>query len=109
MSNNQEAYLQTLRQIKNAEDLAEKEISEHKQECEKTKKDLQQQLEKEIQDAKSQGEKLVATGIERARSKALDEADIIARDAENKAKMISNQSNTPSINKVLDLLLRGID
>jgi vacuolar-type H+-ATPase subunit H len=108
VSNTQEAYIQTLRQIKDAEDLAEREINEYRQECEKIKKDLELQIEKEIQSANAQGENLVATSIEQAKNKALSEAEAIIRDAENKAKMISNQSNTPPFNKVLEILLRGI-
>ena len=109
MSNTQEAYIQTLKQIKNAEDLAEKEINEYRLECEKVKKDLQSRIEQEIQTANTQGENLVATSIEQARNKARNEAEIIIRDAENKAQVISKQPNTLSVNKVLGMLLRGID
>ncbi|NAL77895.1 hypothetical protein [Nitrososphaera sp. AFS] len=109
MSNTQEAYIQTLKQIKNAEDLAEKEINEYRLECEKVKKDLQSRIEQEIQTANTQGENLVAMSTEQARNKAHNEADIIIRDAENKAQLISKQPNTLSVNKVLGMLLRGID
>lgn len=109
MSNTQEAYIQTLKQIKNAEDLAEKEINEYRLECEKVKKDLQSRIEQEIQTANTQGENLVATSIEQARNKARNEVEIIIRDAENKAQLISKQSSTLSVNKVLGMLLRGID
>lgn len=109
MSNTQEAYIQTLKQIKNAEDLAEKEINEYRLECEKVKKDLQSRIEQEIQTANTQGENLVAMSTEQARNRARNEADIIIRDAENKAQLISKQSNTLSVNKVLGMLLRGID
>ena len=109
MSNTQEAYIQTLKQIKNAEDLAEKEINEHIKECERIKKDLQLRIERDIEAAKAQGEKLVATSVENARNKAISEASTIVRDAENRAKMISAQSNAPSINKVMDIVLRGIE
>ena len=109
MSNTQEAYIQTLKQIKNAEDLAEKEINEYRLECERVKKDLQSRIEQEIQAATTQGENLVATSIEQAKNKAVHEADQIIRDAENKAQMISKQSNPPSVNRVLDILLGGID
>jgi vacuolar-type H+-ATPase subunit H len=109
VSNTQEAYIQTLKQIKNAEDLAEKEINEYRLECEKVKKDLQSRIEQEIQTANTQGENLVAMSTEQARNKAHNEADIIIRDAENKAQLISKQPNTLSVNKVLGMLLRGID
>lgn len=109
MSNTQEAYIQTLKQIKNAEDLAEKEINEYRLECEKVKKDLQSRIEQEIQTANTQGENLVAMSTEQARNRARNEADIIIRDAENRAQLISKQSNTLSVNKVLGMLLRGID
>ena len=109
MSNTQEAYIQTLKQIKNAEDLAEKEINEYRLECENTKKDLQSRIEQEIQTANTNGENLVATSIEQAKSKAVYEADTIIKDAESKAQIISKRSNTPSAIKVLEVLLRGID
>jgi vacuolar-type H+-ATPase subunit H len=109
MSNTQEAYIQTLKQIKNAEDLAEKEINEYRLECEKMKKDLQSRIEQEIQAVTTQGENLVATSIEQAKNKAVHEADAIIREAENKAQIISKQSSPPSVNKVLEILLRGIE
>jgi vacuolar-type H+-ATPase subunit H len=67
LSNTQEAYIQTLKQIKNAEDLAEKEINEYRLECERVKKDLQSRTEQEIQAALTKGENLVATSIEQAK------------------------------------------
>jgi vacuolar-type H+-ATPase subunit H len=73
------------------------------------KKDLQSRIEQEIQTANTQGENLVATSIEQARNKARNEAEITIRDAENKAQLISKQPNTLSVNKVLGMLLRGID
>ena len=46
MSNTQEAYIQTLRQIKDAEDSAEKEIEARKSEVEEEIRNMQIQIEK---------------------------------------------------------------
>ena len=55
MSNTQEAYIQTLKQIKDAEESAEKEVEAQKREVEEEIRNLQTRMEKKIEAAKIEG------------------------------------------------------
>ena len=109
MSNMQEAYIQTLRQIKDAEDSAEKEIEARKGEVEEEIRNTQIQIEKLIEASKAEGENLVIKSIEESRRKALADADSIIKEAEIKSKNISGQVNNQTIQKIIDILLRGVE
>lgn len=109
MSNTQEAYIQTLKQIKDAEDSAEKEIEARKREVEQEIRNLQIQLEKKIEAAKIEGENLIIKSIEEARQRALVEADSIIKEAQIKAKKISTQVNNQKVRRIIDILFKGIE
>jgi vacuolar-type H+-ATPase subunit H len=108
MSSTQEAYIQTLRQIKDAEDSAEKEINARKKEVEEEIRNMQIQIEKLIEASKDEGENLVIKSIEESRVKALAEADSIIKEAQIKAANISAQVNNQTIRKIIDILLRDL-
>jgi vacuolar-type H+-ATPase subunit H len=109
MSNTQEAYIQTLRQIKDAEDSAEKEIEARKSEVEEEIRNLQIQIEKLIEASKAEGENLVIKSIEESRMRALAEADSVIKEAQIKSKNISAQVNNQTTQKIIDILLRGVE
>jgi vacuolar-type H+-ATPase subunit H len=109
MSNIQEAYIQTLRQIKDAEDSAEKETDARKNEVEEEIRNMQIQIEKLIEASKAGGENLVIKSIEESRRKALAEADSIVKEAQIKSKNISAQVNNETIQKIIGILLRGVE
>jgi vacuolar-type H+-ATPase subunit H len=109
MSNTQEAYIQTLKQIKDAEESAEKEIEARKREVEQEIRSLQIQMGKKIEAAKLEGENLVIKSVEEARQKALVEADSIIKEAQIKAKKISTQVNNQTVRRIIDILLKGIE
>jgi len=109
MSNTQEAYIQTLKQIKDAEDSAEKEIEVRKMEVEQEIRNLQIRLEEEIEAAKVEGQNLVIKSIEEARQKAKGEADSIIKEAQIKTKKISTQVNSQTVRKIIDILLKGME
>lgn len=109
MSNTQEAYIQTLRQIKDAEDSAEKEIEARKSEVEEEIRNVQIQIEKLIEASKADGENVVIKSIEESRRKALAEADSIMKEAEIKSKNISAQVTNQTIQRIIDILLRGVE
>lgn len=105
MSNTQEPYIQTLRQIKDAENSAEKEIERRRREVEEEIRNLQIQLEKLLEATKADGEKRVTKSIEEARKKALAEADSIINEAQIKSKNISGQVDDQTIRRILNILL----
>jgi vacuolar-type H+-ATPase subunit H len=109
MSNTQEAYIQTLRRIKDAEESAEKEIEARKREVEQEIRNLQIQMVKKIEEAKVEGENLMIKSVEEARQEALVEADSILKDAQIKAKKISSQVNNQTVRRIIDILLKGIE
>ena len=109
MSNIQEAYIQTLRQIKDAEDSAEKETEARKSEVEEEIRNMQIQIEKLIEASKAEGENLVIKSIEESRRKAIAAADSIVKEAQIKSKNISVQVNNQTIQKIIDILLRGVE
>ena len=109
MSNTQEAYIQTLRQIKDSEDSAEKEIEARKSEVEEEIRNVQIQIEKLIEASKADGENVVIKSIEESRRKALADADSIIKEAQIKSKNISAQVNNQMIQKIIDILLRGVE
>lgn len=108
MSNTQEAYIQTLRQIKDAENSAQKEIETRKREVGEEIRNLQVELEKLLEASKVDGEKRVTKSIEEARKKAVAEADSIINEAQIKSKNISGQVDERTIRRILNILL-GVD
>ena len=66
MSNTQEAYIQTLRQIKDAENSAEEQIEARKKEVEEEIRNLRIQAEKFLEASKADGENRVTKSIEEA-------------------------------------------
>jgi vacuolar-type H+-ATPase subunit H len=105
MSNTQEAYIQTLRQIKDAENAAEKEIETRKREVEDEIRDLHLQFENLIAAAKNDGEKRVIKSIEEAETKAQAEADSIINEAQIKSKNISAHVDDNTARRIISILL----
>jgi len=106
MSNTQEAYIQTLRQIKDAENAAEKEIETRRREVEDEIKELHLQFENLIEAAKNEGEKRVIKSIEEARKKAQAEADSLINEAQIKSKNISAHVDDNTARTIISILLR---
>jgi V/A-type H+/Na+-transporting ATPase subunit G/H len=105
MSNTQEAYIQTLRQIKDAENAAEKEIETRRREVEDEIRDLQLQFQNLIEAAKNEGEKRVIKSIEEAGKKAQAEADSIINEAQIKSKNISAHVDDNTARTIISILL----
>jgi vacuolar-type H+-ATPase subunit H len=106
MSNTQEAYIQTLRQIKDAENAAEKEIQTRRREVEDEIRELHLQFENLIEAAKNEGEKRVIKSIEEARKKAQAEADSLINEAQIKSKNISAHVDDNTARTIISILLR---
>jgi vacuolar-type H+-ATPase subunit H len=106
MSNTQEAYIQTLRQIKDAENAAEKEIETRRRAVEDEIRELHLQFENLIEAAKNEGEKRVIKSIEEARKKAQAEADSLINEAQIKSKNISAHVDDNTARTIISILLR---
>jgi vacuolar-type H+-ATPase subunit H len=106
MSNTQEAYIQTLRQIKDAENAAEKEVETRRREVEDEIRELHLQFENLIEAAKNEGEKRVIKSIEEARKKAQAEADSLINEAQIKSKNISAHVDDNTARTIISILLR---
>ena len=108
-STSEGGYVDSLKQIKEAEEKAEAEIEDRRKIVEEEIKNLQVYAVKSIEASKAEGEKLVETSIEQARKKAASEADKIIQDAKTKAKAISIQMNDQTMREIMGILLKGVE
>ena len=108
-STSEGGYVDSLKQIKGAEEKAQTEIEDRRKIVEEEIKNLQVYAKKSIEASKAEGEKLVETSIEQARKKAANEADKIIQDAKTKAKAISIQMNDKTMREIIGILLKGVE
>ena len=108
ISNSQEEYIHTLRQIKETEEKAYGEIEAHKKLVEQEIKNLQSDLKNTIDMTKQEGEKMVEKSIEEGRFNASKEADKIMGEAEKKSQTISIQLDQQTIKKIIEIFLSGM-
>ena len=108
MSNTQEKYVHSLKQIKEAEDKAHIKIENRKKIIAEEIKNFQDDVEKTVEAAKIQAEKSVETSIVQARKKAAAETEKIIEEAKTKAKTLTSQVNTMTIQEIIDILLKGV-
>lgn len=109
MASTQEAYIQSLREIKDAEENAEKEVQAHKGAVEAEISNLRVQLEKEIIASKEKGERLVDKALQEARERASEEAQAVIKEAEHKSRDISLGMNNEMLRKIREILLKGLE
>ena len=104
-----EAYIRSLKQIKEQEDKVQAEIDAHRAQVEQEMKALDEELAKATADAKAEGERVVQESVEAARQKARLEADRIIADASSKAKSISGHLDPQTTTEpIIEILLSGI-
>lgn len=105
----QDAYIQSLKQIKQLEEKAQAEIVEHRRRVEQEMKKLDDDLARSIEATKAEGERMLQDTLEKARKKAEEQAGEIIKDANNKAKSISSHLDTKSASgKIIEILLSGL-
>lgn len=109
MASTQEAYIQSLREIKDAEENAEKEVQAHKGAVEAEISNLRVQLEKEIIASKEKGERLLDKALQEARERASEEAQAVIKEAEFKSRDISLGINNEILRKIREILLKGLE
>jgi vacuolar-type H+-ATPase subunit H len=109
VASTQEAYIQSLREIKDAEENAEKEVQTHKGAVEAEISNLRVQLEKEIIASKEKGERMVDKALKEDRERASEEAQAIIKEAESKSRDISLGINNEMLRKIREILLKGLE
>lgn len=109
MASSQETYIQSLREIKDAEENAEKEVQAHKRAVETEISNLRMQLEKEIIASKEEGEHLVAKALQEAGERASEEAQTIIKEAEYRSRNISLVINNEMLRKIREILFKGLE
>jgi len=103
-----EKYVHSLKQIKEAEEKAQREIDEQKKKVSEEFKNFATSVDKTISTAKIEGEKLLETSIEQARKKANVETEKIIEDSKNKSKTISTRIDAQTVHEIIDILLREV-
>ncbi len=109
MSNTQEKYVHSLKQIKEAEENAHIEIENRKKIVAEEITNFQDDVEKTTETAKIQAEKSVETSIEQARKKATIETEKIIEEAKTRAKTITSEVNAQTAQEIIDILLKGVE
>lgn len=103
-----EKYVHSLKQIKEAEDRAQKAIDEQKKRVSEEFHNLESNTTKTITTTKIDGEKLVESSVEQSRKKAAAETEKIVEDANNKSKTISARIDAQTVHEIIDILLKEV-
>lgn len=103
-----EKYVHSLKQIKEAEDISQKEIDDQKKKVADELRNFESYAVKSITSAKADGEKLVESSIDQARKKAHAETEKIIEDAKNKAKTVSSRIDSHTVKEIIDILLKEV-
>ena len=103
-----EKYVHSLKQIKEAEDISQKEIDEQKKKVADELRNFETYAVKSITSAKADGEKLVESSIDQARKKAHAETEKIIEDAKNKAKTVTSRIDSHTVKEIIDILLKEV-
>jgi len=101
-------YVHSLKQIKEAEDRAQKEIDEQKKIVSEEFNNIETYTTKGIATGKTDGEKLVESSVEQSRKKAIAETEKIIEDANNKSKTISTRIDAKTVQEIIDILLKEV-
>jgi vacuolar-type H+-ATPase subunit H len=103
-----EKYVYSLKQIKEAEEVAQKEIDEQKKRVLEEFHNFESYVIKTITTAKIDGEKLVESSLDNSRKKATNETEKIIEDSNNKSKTISARIDTQTVREIIDILLKEV-
>src|SRR5437867_9706244 len=103
-----EKYVHTIKQIKEDEEKAQREIDEQKKKVAEEFKNFETYATKTIATAKTDGEKLVEISIEQTRKKANAETEKIIEDARNKSKTISTRIDGQTVREIIEILLKEV-
>lgn len=103
-----EKYVYSLKQIKEAEEIAQKEINEQKKRVLEEFHNFESYVTKTIATAKLGGEKLVESSLDHSRKKATNETEKIIEDSNNESKTISARIDPQTVREIIDILLKEV-
>ncbi len=103
-----EKYVHSLKQIKESEEKAQKEIDELKKRVSEDFRNFEVNTSKSIVTAKSDGERLVEASVEQARKKANTETEKIIEEAKDKSKTVSSRIDAQTVREIIDILLKEV-
>ena len=103
-----EKYVHSIKQIKEGEDRAQKEIDEQKKRVSEEFRNFESYVTKTVANTKTDGEKLVESNVEQSRKKASIETEKIIEDANNKSKTVSARIDTQTVREIIDILLKEV-
>lgn len=103
-----EKYVHSLKQIKESEEKAQKEIDEQKKRISEDFRNFEINVSKSVTMAKTDGEKLVETSVDQARKKANAETEKIIEEATSKSKTISSRIDAQTVHEIIDILLKEV-
>ncbi len=108
MTNSQDQYINSLKQIKEVEEKAQQEIDNHRSAVEQEIKSLEEHLKAVISESENAGKALVEKSIVIAKENAIKEAENIVGDAEEKSKTLKISSDKKTIDEIIKILLSDI-
>lgn len=103
-----EKYVHSLKQIKESEEKAQKEVDELKKRVSEDFRSFEINTSKSIVTSKSDGERLVETSVDQARKKANTETEKIIDEATSKSKTISSRIDAQTVREIIDILLKEV-
>lgn len=103
-----EKYVHSIKQIKDGEDRAQKEIDEQKKRASEEFRNFESYATKTIANAKTDGEKLLESNVEQLRKKAMAETEKIIEDANNKSKTVSARIDAQTVREIIEILLKEV-
>ncbi len=103
-----EKYVQSLKQIKAAEERTQTQIDEHKKKVSEEARNFESYVFKTITTTRSDAEKLVESSTEQSRKKATAETAKIIDDATVKSKTISTRIDAQTVREIIDILLKEV-
>ena len=103
-----EKYVHSLKQIKEAEEKAQKEIDEQKKLVTDEFHKFESYVTNAITSTKSNGEKEVESYIDQSRKKANAETEKIIEEANNNSKTISARIDAQTVQEIIEILLKEV-
>jgi vacuolar-type H+-ATPase subunit H len=103
-----EKYVHSLKQIKEAENNAQKEIDEQRKRVSEEFRNFESYVTKTVATARTDGEKLVESSVEQSRKKSRAEAGKIVEEANTKSKTISARIDAQTVREIIDIMLKEV-
>lgn len=104
MTNSQDQYINSLKEIKELEDVTQQEIDKHKTSVDQEIKNLEEELKNAISECEEKGKELVEKSISIAKENAYKESGTIVEKAEEKSKKLKISSDKKTITEIIKMI-----